>query len=247
MTVELLVADRQLTLQEGDETYFTRTLDNDALDALSGFAAGYAALVPKENNRDGLVALGRELFAWLDGHGRGLTRAQDNAPPPFVLEITCLSRNPSPPEQAVLDAPWEILADAGGFLAEDAILGFTPVRRLQTPNTPDRPDEHRLGLVFMAASPRQAAMLDYEAEEAAVIKAVGEHRIDLVVEETGELDELGRKLGGLRHKLDELGHKLGDLQSMTALHLSCHGGVDGGPCLLLEDNFGTPSRPAPPN
>lgn len=80
---------------------------------------------------------------------------------------------------------------------------------------------HRLGLVMMAASPRGEARLDIEAEEDAVVGAVGAVSLDLVVEHTGTLD-------GVRTTLEHL-------PAMSALHLSCHG---TGTSLLLEDEVG---------
>ena len=224
MPIELIISGRQITLLEGEKAYPSRELDDTDITRLSGFAESYAALVPRENNRDALVALGRKLFDWLDGEDHGLTCALEQCQPPVILEIRCVSPTPSAAETAVLDAPWEILADQNGFLAGGFRLGFSPVRRLQQHKPVVISDEYRLGLLFMAASPRGVGMLDYEAEEAAIIKAVGEQRIDLVVEESGELDELG--------------HKLASLSSMAVLHLSCHGNNKPEPFLALENDKG---------
>ncbi|EFL50933.1 conserved hypothetical protein [Solidesulfovibrio fructosivorans JJ]] len=224
MPLELMIAGQHITLLAGGKTYPPRQLDETAVAALSGFAASYSDLVPKENNRDGLLALGRRLFEWLDGDDRRLRTSLEQYQPPCVLEVICSSHKPNAAESAVLDAPWEILADDSGFLAESFSLGFSPVRRVQRAQKPNLADNLRLGLVFMAASPRGADMLDYEAEEAAILQAVGEQRIDLVVEESGELDQLG--------------HKLAALQPMTVLHLSCHGSNEPYPLLALEDEKG---------
>ena len=223
MPLVLHIEDQQMTLIARDKRYDPRQPDDAALTVLTGFAARYAALVPKKENRKGLLALGRELFAWLDGETGDLTDALQRCAPPLVLAVTCLSRKPTPFEAAVLDAPWEILADASGFLAEDAGRKFSPVRRLQSAQEPPAPDKNRLGLVFMAASPRGQNVLDYEAEEAAIIAAVGEQHIDLVVEESGELAQLA--------------YKLAAIPPMTVLHLSCHGS-NTPPRLALEDEKG---------
>lgn len=231
MAIELIIEGEYTTLVAGDKSYPPRQLDADAVAALSGFAARYAALAPRESNRSALLALGQELYQWLDGTTRDLDHALQGCQPPCVLEVRCLSRTPTQQESAVLDAPWEILADSSGFLAEDFSLGFSPVRRVQRPLPAESPDEYRLGLVFMAASPRGEVLLDYEAEEAAILQAVGEQRIDFVVEESGELDELG--------------HRLVDLKSMTVLHLSCHGNKIPNPVLALENAQGD-CQPATP-
>src|SRR5262249_61033541 len=118
------------------------------------------------------------------------------------------NRYPSAGEWALLRAPWELLADKQGFLAGDVGLGFSPVRRLGRRVPAPALDKHRLGLVFMAASPRGALELDYEAEETAIMAAVGATKLDLLVEESGNPDELGERLA--------------EYSAMEALHLSLH-------------------------
>jgi len=141
----------------------------------------------------------------------------------------------------VLRAPFELLAPpvgespaeaAGGFLAEDAITRFCVVRRLGAVETPPPLDGYRLGLAFMASSPRGQHELDYENEEAAILGAVGENRVDLVVDDAGDPEQLA--------------HRLAELGGMPAVHLSCHGvnnyraraGQPGVPVLLMEDDAG---------
>ena len=95
-------------------------------------------------------------------------------------------------------------------------------------------DGFGLGLAFMASAPRGAGELDFEAEEAAVLAAVGESRIDLLVEDTGDPQQLAQRLAGAG--------------GLPAVHLSCHGvnswparpGGPGVPVLLMEDDAGGP-------
>ena len=87
----------------------------------------------------------------------------------------------------MLRAPFELLATPdGGLLAEDALARFCVTRRLGPPQQRPGLDGFRLGLAFMASAPRGQHELDFEAEEAAILAAVGESRIDLVVEDTGD-------------------------------------------------------------
>ena len=84
----------------------------------------------------------------------------------------------------------------------------------------------------MASSPRGQHELDFEAEEAAILAAVGETRVDLVVEDTGDPEQLA--------------HRLAELGGMPVVHLSCHGlnnwrtrpGGPGVPVLMMEDDVG---------
>ncbi len=105
------------------------------------------------------------------------------------------------------------------------------VRRLGTAGRPPEPDGFRLGVAFMASSPRGQYELDFEAEEAAILRAAST-RVDLVVEDSGDPAQLGRRLG--------------DLGGMPVVHLSCHGtsswrpgpGQAGVPVLMMEDDAG---------
>ena len=95
-------------------------------------------------------------------------------------------------------------------------------------------DGFRLGLAFMASSPLGQHELDFEAEEAAILHAVGDSRVDLVVDDTGDPKQLGSRLA--------------ELGGMPVVHLSCHGvnrwpgkGVGSGlPVLVMENEVGGP-------
>ena len=49
----------------------------------------------------------------------------------------------------------------------------------------------------MASSPRGQHELDFEAEEAAILAAVGETNLDLVVDDTGDPEQLARRFAAL--------------------------------------------------
>ncbi len=92
--------------------------------------------------------------------------------------------------------------------------------------------QFRLGLAFMASSPWGQHELDFEAEEAAILTAVGERRIDLMVDDTGDPGQLAQRLA--------------DAGGMPVVHLSCHGlnnwpdpsGGPGVPVLMMHDVLG---------
>ena len=92
--------------------------------------------------------------------------------------------------------------------------------------------QFRLGLAFMASSPWGQHELDFEAEEAAILTAVGERRIDLMVDDTGDPGQLAQRLA--------------DAGGMPVVHLSCHGlnnwpdpsGGPGVPVLMMQDELG---------
>jgi tetratricopeptide (TPR) repeat protein len=226
--------DRVSVLVGGAELA-ARDLDAAAVGVLEGVAERYRLLMGRED-RPALYALGRELWGWLDGDAGAMARLKKQAPKPLLMEISGPAW-PSSAEWALLRAPFEVLADPEeGFWAEDARLGFAPFRRLRQASAEvPAPDSYRLGLAFMAAAPRGQRELDYEAEEAAILRAVrpkpgAPETIDLVVEDSGALADLVERAAGL-----------------PAMHLSCHGhnawkGEDGQqeprPVVFLEDEGG---------
>ena len=75
----------------------------------------------------------------------------------------------------------------------------------------------------MAAAPRGATNLNYEAEESSIISATKNLGLEMVVEESGELDLLAACVA--REKPD-------------VVQISCHGLLEPYPSLLLEDATG---------
>ena len=149
------------------------------------------------------------LYGWLDGDQGQLSGLLEQTAAPLVFEV-CGPRSPPEAAWAVLRAPWELLARPGeGFLAEDELARFCVVRRLGPPADRLGLDGFRLGLAFMASSLRGQRELDFEAEEAAILAAVGETRLDLMVDDTGDPEQLA--------------HRLAELGRMPVVHLSCHG------------------------
>ncbi|WP_295454301.1 hypothetical protein [uncultured Thiodictyon sp.] len=185
-----------------------RALDAAALGELRSLAARYWSL---EQCPDAAAALaiGRAFYHWLDGDQRVLGRLLEQAAPPLILTVHCPARHPGPADWALLEAPWELLADAHGWLAQAPLLQYSPVRRVGPVAEPPPPDGHRLGLAFMAAAPQGASELDYENEEAAILTAVGDTGLDLLVDESGEASALARHLA--------------EVGGLPVLHLSCHG------------------------
>jgi hypothetical protein len=201
-----------------------RLLSDAAVTSLEDFAARYRHIHTRYDAAAAL-AVGRELYRWLDGDARALEQLREQAPRPFLFEVRG-PRSPRKAEWALLRAPFELLADQQGFLADDDRLRFAPVRRLGSPHQAPQLTDHRLGLVFMASAPHGQRELDYEAEESAILAAVRPERIDLVVEESGNAEELGVRLA--------------DLDQMQALHLSCHGLNTPKPVLMMESAEGDP-------
>ncbi len=228
----LVVDDGGFELLAGGARMGPRRLVSSAdVEFLTDLAVRYARAVRARSGEPSFARLGRELFAWVDGDEGQLARLLDQAVAPVVFEVAGPWR-PSATAWAVLRAPFELLARPdGGFLAGDGLSRFAVTRRLGQAGSPPGLDDLRLGVAFMASSPRGQRELDFEAEEAAILRAAGS-RVDLVVEDSGDPSQLGRRLG--------------DLGGLPVLHLSCHGtsswrpapGAPGVPALMMEDDAG---------
>ncbi|MGM7643936.1 CHAT domain-containing protein [Nocardia sp. JW2] len=231
--IGLVVDDGGFDVLVGDSRIGPRrVVETDDVELLDELTARYARLVHSRAEDGALLSVGRELFDWLDGPERQLSGLLDRAPAPLVFEVRG-PRSPTESAWAMLRAPWELLAAAGtGFLAADELVRFSVVRRLGQAASGPEPCDFRLGLAFMASAPWGQHELDFEAEEAAILEAVGDGRVDLLVEDTGNPEQLGARLA--------------EADEMTAVHVSCHGrnnwksGDSGVPVLLLENDIGGP-------
>jgi CHAT domain-containing protein len=222
----------------------TRPLD--ASPPFEAWASEYTAAQdhPAEERR--LLELGCAIGAWLEGPQAWLTRLLKSAPPPLILEIETSGRagvpgvpgGPDPIEHAALDAPWELIAQAGiGHLALHDYVRLSPVRRLDLPGGVRPRSRGRLSVLFMAAQPRDVTTLDFEREEAQLTAEVGKlgpDPFDLFVEETGTLDGLAataQRAAAWTAGADPAG-------PVDVIHVSCHGAGGDRPGLLLEDEVG---------
>lgn len=187
--------------------------------ALLALATRYDHAVRTGDN-DALPMLGRELLGLMDATGWATAWAA--AAGARSLEIR-VADPAAPLAAALLDAPWELLATAAGFLADDASQLFELTRRIGSPATPVAPRHADLQLMFMAAAPIGADELDFEAEEGAILQATLGLPLHLVVEESGAAQPLAERLA--------------QDGPFEALHLSCHGNIDPkrGPILAFED------------
>lgn len=157
---------------EGQRIGPRQSLRTSDVELLTAVAGQYVEAVRDGSKDEALLAVGRELYRWLDGELGQLTRLLDEAPAPLVFKVRAPAK-PSVAAWALLRAPFELLAaPEGGFLAE-ALKLFAVARRLGQPSPAQALDGYRLGVAFMASSPRSQHELDFEAEEMAIVNAVG--------------------------------------------------------------------------
>ena len=127
------------------------------------------------------------MYQWLDGTERILQNELDS----HGREVIVLAISTS---KRLAHLPWELLHDGRGFLVEKRpaiipVRWLSDNRPLQSTNlAQNRP----LNLLFMATSPLGVEpVLDYEAEEGQILAATGRTPVNLRVEESGCLKELG--------------------------------------------------------
>ncbi|MBB5866669.1 tetratricopeptide (TPR) repeat protein [Allocatelliglobosispora scoriae] len=214
----------ELRLSSGGELLKTRGLDTAAVDRLIEIVEhdySHDTIASQVFKSPRLSALGADLAAFLDGDQRWLTSVLDSASG-MTLRITAATR--------LRYLPWELLCVNGSFLSVSRSSPLLPVRAagtsaaLPAPAIGNRP----LRVLFMATSPEGVEpVLNFEAEEAAILAATSQSGIDLVVEESGTL-------AGLRFRIMDYGAEYFDV-----LHLSGHASLhDGQPVFLVEDEFG---------
>ena len=180
-----------------------------------------------------LFELGRELWDWLDGGGWARAWANAGGPPARDRGRGAADGGATGAARSAR----ELLADASVHLAADAAQPFEVWRRVGLAGAPREPQHRDLSLLFMAAAPRGGgAELDYEGEEAAILRSTASVRsLALSVEESG-------CAGFLRDRLD------GE-EAFEAIHLSGHGtlidaaaaqrlGVEAGPASAARDPRG---------
>ena len=118
-----------------------RAVNADDAARFGDWTTRYRALLGRDAAEVQLLALGREMYAWLDGGERWLERLLAAAEPPVVVEFQA----PALPDELArvfLQAPWELLASTEGHLAGDAVLRYCPVRRLGPASDPPALTDH---------------------------------------------------------------------------------------------------------
>lgn len=196
----------------------------DEIEQLGAWIDGYRAALKVGDNRKRMLAIGEEIYDWLNRDQGWMDRVLSRAfKPPLIVEFE-VSHSPKEDELRFCEVPWELLAREGRYLAGDPYVLFNPVRRIGALGRQQEPSPNRLNAVFMAAAPVGADELAYELEEAAILEATGNIGMDLTVEESGSPELLGECMT-VQAPLD-------------VLHVSCHGNNDPEPVLLLEDQEG---------
>ncbi len=195
----------------------SQTLDRGEIEALVQKSETFYENVAEPD----LVAIGQELYRWLDGSDRWLAsefRKQNATTLALLIEA----------DHDLSRLPWEVLHDGKGFLVRGSNPAVLPVRWVRQEVARPATQNRALHVLFMATSPMGVRPeLQFEEEEGQILKATRRYPLGLTVEETGTLKELGELVEGYPE-----GH-------FDVLHLTGHADHrDEGPRFLMESAIG---------
>ncbi|MEH2011914.1 tetratricopeptide repeat protein [Nostoc sp.] len=146
----------------------------------------------KQGDRDyykllpNLPGIGQQLFVWLDGDGRWLSRGIANCRGEgLVIAIDT--------DQKLAHLPWEVLHDGEDFLVKRVNPVVLPLRWIEKETEPFSVEARQLRVLFMATDPEDMEpKLEFEQEEARILADTRDFAVDLRVEESGCVSELGK-------------------------------------------------------
>ncbi|MHC5735912.1 tetratricopeptide repeat protein [Nostoc sp.] len=130
--------------------------------------------------------IGQQLFFWLDGDGRWLSRGIANCRGEgLVIAIDT--------DKKLAHLPWEVLHDGEDFLVKRVNPVVLPLRWIEKQTEGFSVEPRQLRVLFMATDPEDVEpKLDFEQEEARILADTRDFAVDLRVEESGCVSELGK-------------------------------------------------------
>jgi tetratricopeptide (TPR) repeat protein len=133
-----------------------------------------------------LPGIGQQLFFWLDGDGRWLSRGIANCRGEgLVIAIDT--------DKKLAHLPWEVLHDGEDFLVKRVNPVVLPLRWIEKETEPFSVEARQLRVLFMATDPEDVQpKLEFEQEEARILADTRDFAVDLRVEESGCVSELGK-------------------------------------------------------
>ncbi|BAY75426.1 TPR repeat-containing protein [Nostoc linckia NIES-25] len=133
-----------------------------------------------------LPGIGKQLFFWLDGDGRWLSRGIANCRGEgLVIAIDT--------DKKLAHLPWEVLHDDEDFLVKRVNPVVLPLRWIEKETEGFSVEARQLRVLFMATDPEDVQpKLEFEQEEARILADTRDFAVDLRVEESGCISELGK-------------------------------------------------------
>ena len=196
---------------------FTLPADEIA-DLINRVEEDYYSLLPGN-----LPELGQCLYNWLDRADRFLDSTISDVSGAADVLVLAFHLEPS-----LRHLPWELLCANGSYLVQRLNPRIVPIRLYEQNSRPIEAANRALRVLFMASSPRDVQhVLDFEEEEAAILGATARQPIELEVEESGCLNDLGNLIAS---------H---DSAYFDVVHINGHADrADEGAYFILEDELG---------
>jgi len=185
---------------ENPNDYRQRDLDLSDIAALIDNAeSGYYKERPDDFSRTG-----QKLYHWLDSADRFLDQAIRKAHGTTEILVLAIEA-----EGKLSHLPWETLHDGISFFVQRKNPMIAPVRWFSQNVSDDEPVNRPLQALFMATSPQDVSLLDFEKEEALILEATQKQPMTLIVEESGELGELQNLLNSYPENYFDVFHLTG--------------------------------------
>jgi CHAT domain len=244
LTITFALAQNQTF--ELRSNYGTRRLETNQLNSLINLY--------KQNSSD-LIKIGKHLYNWLDGKEGWLRKSSETIYLNLIkdAEDQALNNQTQSVVLGLSHLPWELLHDGRDFLINKGNESITIVRQVKESSKPNLERKNRpLRLLFMATSPevpkdfsQDFKLLDYQKEENDILEATKRQPPFLIIEESGNTEEL-------KNLIDSYNNDYFDV-----FHLTGHGTIynsqekwstlagdkkipDNTPCVITEDEFGNP-------
>ncbi|MFN6564401.1 MAG: tetratricopeptide repeat protein [Nostoc sp. ChiSLP01] len=133
-----------------------------------------------------LPGIGQQLFFWLDGDGRWLSRGIANCRGEGLVIAIDTGKQ-------LAHLPWEVLHDGEDFLVKRVNPVVLPLRWIEKETVGFSVKPRQLRVLFMATDPEDVEpKLEFEQEEARILADTRDFALDLRVEESGCVSELGK-------------------------------------------------------
>ncbi|MEH1817858.1 MAG: tetratricopeptide repeat protein [Nostoc sp.] len=133
-----------------------------------------------------LPGIGKQLFFWLDGDGRWLSRGIANCRGEGLVIAIDTGKK-------LAHLPWEVLHDGKDFLVKRVNPVVLPLRWIEKETEGFSVEARQLRVLFMATDPEDVQpKLEFEQEEARILADTRDFAVDLRVEESGCVSELGK-------------------------------------------------------
>ena len=117
----------RLSVEFGDGKSERRDLQEADHRRFHDWAVRYRTLLQSSQNDAALLALGKEIYTWLDGPASWINQILEVNPTPTVNMGMAIASRPDQQALSFLEVPWELVADEKGYLAADSQIKFNPL------------------------------------------------------------------------------------------------------------------------